>query len=260
MKRSMPISMPTSCNLRAPKNVIVISSAGATVTTIDGRRVAVIQNVLLITVGGEFGRPGKGFTVTETAPDAGNGVVLDAVNVRVRGNQIIHTRIGINSGHGVITVNDAAVRIEGNQVMNWSVGIHGRGAATVSKNQVMNNNRGIEATGGDIVGNVATSNCVGISLYGTATALGNAASMNRCSGFSFGPTFSGVFTKNNVFANAPCGLENSQVPGLTATNNYWGTDTGPGAPPADNVCNNHGGTTITSPFAGKPFTVKVLKP
>jgi len=64
----------------------------------------------------------------------------------------------------------------------------------------------------------------------------------------------------NAFGSFNCGLENNGVIGLTATNNYWGVAAGPGAPPADNVCNFSGGTTTTSPSATKPFLVKPLKP
>jgi hypothetical protein len=59
---------------------------------IDGRSVNVIQNVFLTTVGGEFGRTGKGFTVTGTAHTGagGLGIVLDAEDVwMVRGNEVI---------------------------------------------------------------------------------------------------------------------------------------------------------------------------
>jgi len=255
-----------SCVLAINKNVIIISNAGAAVTIIDGRSVDVISNVLLITVGGEFGRPGKGFTVTETkyrdasGDFAAYGIALD---VPVRGNQVVFTLFGANSsGTGIGTVNDAAIRIEGNQVTGYYVGIAGRGSATVSKNQVMNNFYGISATGGDVVGNVATANFTGIVLLeGTAHASTNAVYMNWDFGFGIQSPFSGVVTKNNIFANGStnsnCGLVNDGVVGLNATNNYWGAASGPGAPPADKVC---GSNATTSPFATKPFPVKPLKP
>src|SRR5215208_2160256 len=78
-------STPPSCAcvLLVDKRVILISSAGAAVTMIDGRSVDVIQNVLLSTAGGEFGRPGQGLTVTGTAQKTpsgvlhGEGIVID---------------------------------------------------------------------------------------------------------------------------------------------------------------------------------------
>ncbi len=47
-----------ACMIAMNKPVVVRSSHGAAATLIDGRTVDAIQNVLLITTGGEFGRPG----------------------------------------------------------------------------------------------------------------------------------------------------------------------------------------------------------
>src|SRR5687768_2836479 len=58
------------CVLSINRNVIVISSAGAAVTMIDGRRVDVIRNVLIADDGAQFGQPGKGFTVMQTAHES----------------------------------------------------------------------------------------------------------------------------------------------------------------------------------------------
>lgn len=52
------------CMVRVTKAVTIISSHGAASTMIDARKVNIAQNILLN--GGEFGRPGKGFTVTNT--------------------------------------------------------------------------------------------------------------------------------------------------------------------------------------------------
>jgi hypothetical protein len=201
--------------------------------------------------------------VTGTKVRNGHGIVLDAGDVwMVRGNQVIFTGSGDSAGIGIFTVNNAAVRIEGNQVTGWFIGIEGRGAATLSKNQVWRNAEGIVAAGASVVGNVATANGNGINVNGSTKVMSNAVYANEVSGI-FVSTFSGVITKNNMFGNGGfdnCGLINNGVIGLKATNNYWGTPTGPGAPPANNVCNFSPGTTTTSPAATKPFLVKPLKP
>jgi hypothetical protein len=259
-----------SCVLRIEKRVIIMSSGGAAVTMIDGRTVDVIQNVFLTTVGGEFGRPGKGFTVTGTKVRHGQGIVLDAGEVwLVRGHQVIFTGFSNSTGKGISTVNNVAIRIEGNQVTGWYIGIEGRGAATVSKNQVWGNGYGIVAAGGSVVGNVVTANLGGMLVTGTAQVLSNAVYANGPAddygiGIRVDRPFSGAVKRNNLVGNTfgglDCGLWNAGVIGLDATNNYWGVPTGPGAPPADSVCNIDGGTTTTSPMATKPFTVKPLKP
>jgi hypothetical protein len=56
-----------------------------------------------------------------------------------------------------------------------------------------------------------------------------------------------------------CGIYNHATTGLDASNNYWGDPAGPGGLYADRACDNHG-STITSPFAAKPFAVSILKP
>jgi hypothetical protein len=67
-----------------------------------------------------------------------------------------------------------------------------------------------------------------------------------------------VIAKNDVVANWGCGLENSGVSGVLAANNYWGAATGPGP---GSVCDINGGSTVTTPFASKPFRVKArIKP
>jgi hypothetical protein len=260
------------CVLSINKYVIVLSSAGAAVTMIDGRSVDTLQNVLLITDAGEFGRPGKGFTVTSTARASSYGIALDSGNVMVRGNQVIYMPFpgGLTStGTGIITVNSSAVRIEGNQVINWRLGISARGAAIVSKNQVILNETGISTSGGTVIGNVATANrYIGIAILEATervTVTTNAVYRNGSTGVYVPERFDGTITKNNMFANGyppayNCGLSNSDDPDLVATNNYWGVPAGPGAPPRDTVCESTPGMTITSPFATKPFTVTVLKP
>ena len=90
--------------------------------------------------------------------------------------------------------------------------------------------------------------------------LGNAAYGND-TGIEVGSAFAGTIGKNNLVGNDMCGLRNEGVVGLQTPNNYWGAATGPGAAPADDICNENNGTTTVTPFATKPFTVKApIKP
>ncbi|HUE87606.1 MAG TPA: right-handed parallel beta-helix repeat-containing protein [Vicinamibacterales bacterium] len=204
----------------------------------------------------------------------GHGIGIDAANVKVRGNQVVFTdsHIAPTTGTGIFTVNDAAILIEGNRVMNWQRGIEVRvaGAATVTGNEVIGNLTGIDARGGNIVRNVATGNRDGFLLGGAPKVENNSASKNTGGfGFLVLAGFSGTLTKNNMFSNARrgisgCGVQNTHVVGLDATNNYWGSRDGPGFPPADLNCDSTTGpgtgTTKTAPFATKPFKVKLVKP
>jgi hypothetical protein len=63
-----------------------------------------------------------------------------------------------------------------------------------------------------------------------------------------------VIQKNNIFANG-CGLRNNGNNNLSATGNYWGASTGPGPDPADDVCEDSVGTTVTMPFATVRFSI-----
>ena len=274
------------CVLALNKPVSVESSNGAAATIIDGQSVDVGTNVLVITGlagGGEFGKPGKGFTVTNTGSQDGNGITIDATNVTVAGNQVVSSMF--LSEIGIATVNaDETVRIEGNQVIGWgNTGILTQGAGkTIRGNQVSKScGRGIEALGTSVVvGNVASGNgfvggafvtgaggsCHGIGSSGIAVGapgtvvLGNAAYGND-TGIEVGSAFAGTIGKNNLVGNDMCGLRNEGVVGLQAPNNYWGAATGPGAAPADDICNENNGTTTVTSFATKPFTVKApIKP
>jgi hypothetical protein len=250
------------CMLAINKAVSVTSSDGAAATVIDARSVAVAKNVLLITNGGEFGKPGKGFTVTSTKADFGDGIVIDSNDVAVRGNLVVGKRETgqMANGHGILTVSSPeTILIDSNQVVGWDVAgidIEGTGK-TIRKNHVSGNKKGIVARGDAVItGNVATANVVGIELHDSTTASKNAARGDfdgiRVPQAGFG----GTIEKNEMSGNSECGLSNAQ-PGLHAPNNYWGAATGPGPAPADRSCDEGAGTTVTTPFATKPFNVKV---
>jgi hypothetical protein len=249
------------CVFALNKAVSLTSSNGAAATVIDARVVLSAANVLIITTGGEFGKPGKGFTVTNTATLSNSGVAIDGSQIKVEGNQVVST--GLSAGFsGIFTVvnNGEVVLIEGNQVIGWSNGISVTSAGkTVAKNSVSFNGTGIMAAGASVVvGNVASVNETGIEVRDAARAVGNAVYGNRFDGFVINGPFSGTLGKNNIFGNGMsgnCGLSNATV-GVLAANNYWGAATGPGADPADDVCNVAGGTTTVTPFATKPFNVK----
>ena len=272
------------CMLVIARRVALTSSSGAAATIIDGRFDALSCNVGIGADGTQFGKPGKGFTVTNTASATGSGIVINASNVQVRGNQVVATGMGPNTigvgaggpvtfhGRGIETVDKPqTMLIEGNQVIGWSIGIAPFGAGkTIRNNVVALNNNGIaEITGGAVTGNVVVVNAVGISLGLAANGVGNAVYGNLAWGLEFnaGP-YTGTLEKNDFVANGfaafsanpNCGIVGPGFqPSFAAANNYWGAATGPGADPADAACT--GGTNGTAPFATKPFKVKTrIKP
>ncbi|MBI3247278.1 MAG: right-handed parallel beta-helix repeat-containing protein [Deltaproteobacteria bacterium] len=268
-------SASCGCMVAVNKPVILVSSHGAASTVIDGRSMDVAKNVLLMFNGGEFGRPGKGFTVTNTKRHLADGIVIDGTNIKVRGNQVLATLVYPYTVQqpfprgGISALSGGPILIEGNQVIGqWEYGILAQGTGkTVRKNQVsVSTTYGIYAQGDNVVvGNVVTATGVGIVLQDGAKAVGNAVSGNIYGIAAFGSEgslFSGAIERNNIASSLYCGVDNTGVPSLNATNNYWGAATGPGPDPADQVCNeDEGTTTVTTPFATVPFLVKApIKP
>lgn len=261
---------PICCVVRVNKAVTVLSSHGAASTVIDGRSADVAQNVLVN--GGEFGRPGKGFLITNTKRNLGDGLVINGANVKVRGNQVLATLVYPFTGQqpfprsGISALLGGPILIEGNQVVGqWSFGISARGTdKTVRKNQVsVSTGYGIDAQVGPVVtGNIVIATGTGLNLEGEARAVSNAV---------YGNTFGiraeaangrqPVIERNNIVSSPYCGMYNQDVSILNATNNYWGAASGPGPDPADQVCNDEETTTVTTPFATTPFIVKApIKP
>jgi hypothetical protein len=250
------------CMLAVNKAVSLTSSGGAAATLIDARTVNQLVNVALFLVEGEFGRPGKGFTVTATAYLDGKGIVIDSGELAVRGNQVVQNTHA-SSSTGAIGIDmpfPQDILVEGNQVTGWYIGIAARGAGNiVRRNQVAQNGTGIAASRGEVIGNVVTGNVVGLDLRGSAHVFGNAIHGND-GGIFVGYATSGVVERNNVFGNRDFGLNNNETAGLVATDNYWGAVSGPGDDPADDVLDGLSTTTF-APFATVPFKVKApIKP
>jgi hypothetical protein len=257
------------CMLGVNKAVTLMSSDGAGVTLIDGRTAAVVKTVLLIANGGEFGRPGKGFFVTQSGGGNHDAIVIDSDDIALRGNQVIPIS-PTSIGTGIQMVNSpGAILIEANQVVGWAVGIAMQGAnKTVRRNVLLENGTGISTSAGsDVTGNLVVDNIVGIKLNnGATTVVGNAAIANglgisnNSAGPPNGAAFTGVVQKNDLIANG-CGVRNDAVTGLVADRNYWGAATGPGPHPANPICNTSGGTSTVTPFATSPYKVKApIKP
>ena len=253
------------CFLAVNKPVDLLSSDGAAATVIDALAFQTATNVLVIADEAELGGPGKGFTITEADAAGSAGIAIDAKDVKIQGNQVLNLANGLRTGGvGIITVesNPGPMLIAQNQVVGWQDGILARGAnRTVAQNAVsVGEDIGIELNGGIAKGNVVSGFSYALSVGSDSTVIGNAL-RNSGVGISAVDPFIGTIVRNDIVANF-CGLANNNtgLPSITATSNYWGAPTGPGPAPADAVCAG-AAATVTAPFATAPLKVRVrIKP
>jgi hypothetical protein len=233
-----------SCIVCISKDIKLLSLHGAEDTIIDAgnnRRSnpadssgRVDDVVALLTSGITLGTTGGGFTV---AGSGGNGVHVDfnSTGVKVIGNT---ARGNAGSGFAVDVVDESVPVPFPVPISQYTFD-----------------------------GNTATANGTGFSVSHDETHpiperlafTGNVATGNT----------SNSIRNNNIYGNrgvgstANCGIVNSgfesaaPTPTL-ATNNYWGSTSGPGADPADNAgkgCDFNQGTTVIKPFATTAYGI-----
>jgi len=118
-----------------------------------------------------------------------------------------------------------------------------------------------------VEGNESVSNgSYGFVVFGERYSLvGNTAIGNTFAGIGITGGSGHTIQKNNIFGNnvrASTGVQNCGLlhgvagSSLDATRNFWGAPGGPGADPADAVCDFGGAMTISTPFASKEFGIK----
>lgn len=271
------------------KRVAIESSGGAAVTIIDvggGNRAA----IRFTASGARLGRPKKGFTIIDST-SSGVTMAADVSGITIEGNLVLDT------ANAIVTAGLGGHVVQGNVIAAgaFGVGLGGEANGTVARANlaVANTGDGFGAGGAGnqrFEGNVALGNDFGFSaqLYDQATVVGGAAIGNRQGVFGgSGNTYglSGLAVLANVetgvhnqstasmsvsgsnfvgngaknFNGGNCGTVTENPP-LTATNDFFGSASGPGADPADRVCDGGGGVTTADPFATKPFKVKTKVP
>jgi hypothetical protein len=244
------------CMIHVDKRVTLVSRAGASATVLDAGGAPV--NVVGITASGVvLGRMNQGFLITGGGVN-GLGCCFGASNVTVEGNIAV-----ANSGAGLGFGASSGGRLR----HNLSIGnTHGFGVddhgSRVERNLASGNSTHgfvIFGTGQMVSHNVASGNGFGFLIQGTGHTLQrNSAIGNKGFGFQIEPAGgSATITHNNIYGNndvpviglTNCGLWNASAGVITATNNFWGAASGPGADPADEVCNDSASSTIVEPFA-----------
>ena len=266
-------SVACSCMIKVDKAVTIESRAGAGATVLDvgglpGNVVGILASGVV------FGRAKKGFTLTGGI--SGLVVFSGTSGVSVAGNLAT-----ANPNYGFYFDGSGHVG-SGNAAHASNNGFYLRDSGhTLTGNLASGNVVGFafEGSGHHLTGNVASANSAyGFSFVGSGHLLssnvasandqvgvfaqagsGHVFSGNAVHGNGVGTAWGGTGTlsKNNLYGNVNCGMNNQSGSAIDARNNFWGAATGPGADPADNVCNfGAGSSTTTAPFSTKESPVK----
>jgi hypothetical protein len=273
-----------SCMISVDKELTIVSRDGAFTTVLDAGGASL--NVVRIAASGVvFGRQKHGFTLTGGGL-AGLEVTAAGTGIRIAGNLAV-----ANASEG-FTVASAGNTINGNvAVANGARGfVLGDDQTIVTGNVALaNGSHGFDLLDGTSLlrGNVASANGEdGFRVAGTANVLrNNVTSANGAHGVDVEAGTGHELTHNAVVGNSQfgidvvtgatasvttssifgnnaemtssltnCGLHNASGATIVATPNYWGANSGPGADPADDVCDVSGTTTV-DPFARSEIRV-----
>ena len=242
------------CVVKVDKRLTLRSRDGAASTVIDAAGLA-MWAINLFGAGASsatLGAANAGFTL-RGGQGAGVFVDPDAANVRVVGN--VARR---NAGDGFIVVGTGA-RVTGNRSSeNDGDGFQFAGDNVIASDNAASSNTldGFVcfAFGGSVQKSVSSGNAGNgfTATFADFEFRSIAAVGNGLAGvlFDFG---TGSVTGASLIGNGRtdamnCGLMNNSGGAIVATGNYWGAATGPGADPADDVCNGTSATTTTTPF------------
>lgn len=259
------------CLVSVSKRLSILSVSGATETVIDAGYAPSVSDefeafdaVRIDVDGVTFGAPGHGFTVTGSGRASGIEVAF-ATGVRIAGNILRRNAAGIALiGRRNLLTQNLAIGNDGTGF--W---IFGDGHF-VSRNTAIAQGDGFSITGTNhtLLGNVSNGNSSGYTLtQGAGHELRhNSAVGNSLAGIRVAPEVTGtLLQRNNIYGNgeetdiilAPlphCGVLNLSGTQVDAVQNFWGAASGPGAEPADGVCDSPG-LTIYQPFAESRFEI-----
>jgi hypothetical protein len=191
--------------------------------------------------GNEF----TGSTSDPTDINQGAGILNFIGSSSIAGNRIFGNDQGIFSQGGAISDNT----IQNNRFE----GILAQGNATVSNNTIAGSNIGVAVLGfvNDQFGNPVTQNAVGNLIGNNITNNGNTPVGFPGAGIlvenESGATFTAELTAhfNRIVGNS-VGLDNNTAATGDATNNWWGSNAGPGGPGSD---------TVSGPVTFNPWLV-----
>jgi hypothetical protein len=273
------------------KRVTVISTGGATVTSIRGIEGRSI--VHFTASGAQFGAANAGFTLNrtsgwaiETAPLARGKIAGNILRNVPSGIAVVSSEsweigdnvIAVTGGQG-ISIQSAsdttgAVWAHDNVVYgdDYQTGIYvgPRGAHRITDNVVNGPYYGLNVNPGPIrvTRNLVTNTRIALayvrqydvtSVTGLPVITRNSFVGNVGSGIFVlnEQTFPLTLRENNIYANGACGIAGNGTTPVDARNNYWGAPTGPSwTNPADPVCDSATPTIRSTPYATSEFPLR----
>lgn len=248
------------------KAVRLLSREGAERTVIDATGVTPQTNGVTVRADDVvFGLPDRGFTVR----GAHNiGVLVQSARVRIVDNIATANR---SAGFGLLGAVPVGCKLIGNTALGNDLGFVVFGDNNRLELNVAQSNTSsgfwLRGNGHHLHHNIAIGNRDGavIGVGGSNHLIvRNAFIGNGSHGVNVLQQVTGLIVrKNNIFGNgtrisssANRGLSNSSGALVLATNNFWGSDTGPGPDPADDIFTNRLSETRFLPFAVKPFEIR----
>jgi hypothetical protein len=253
------------------KAVRLLSREGAARTVFAAASEGVDTAVTITADGVRFGLADHGFTVRSS--DFGIRVV-GASRVWIIDNIFEFNRDGIivepdlasgrESSECVLIGNQAvrngeAFSVRGNghylelnvaRDSNFGFGIGGNGTRMINNSAIGNQEGGVVVGGSNHVlfrNEIISTMCVGVRVLPQSSGI--------------------VIRQNNIYGNDDhcflgaqnIGLVNGSGSLVRATDNFWGSATGPGPNPADEVFTENGSETRVVPFAAEPWEIRLTR-
>jgi hypothetical protein len=242
--------------------------AGNQATDNDGHGLSIEGNDHLVSGNVASASGGHGLRVAGRRVQViGNHVTASmGAGVHLAGDQhrVVRNTARINGGDGFVMQDSSGVELRDNQAAdNAGSGFVVAGQAHELRGNTASASRGpgflVRGDGIALERNLAMANATGYLVDEGSSRIvlsGNSAVGNRGPGIALGasaPAGQAVLVANNVYGNdsghANCGLINASGGFVDAAGTFWGVVTGPGADPADDVCNGAGSTTGVIPAA-----------
>jgi len=251
-----------NCVLKVDKAVSIRSTQGALLTRIDVQsftdRGYYVYGVHITADNATFGLPDQGFEISGSNYYS---LRVDSSHVSISGNITSGPGAGFlvsgpdNELDSDIAKNDSDgfIVAESNNTLTNCLASGSKGFGFV----VDRNAQRVPPTGITLRHDIATGNQQGFNIFGSATLSSVSAIDNAGGGIVLRVAANVTVSNSNIFGNGVlaqnCGVLNQSGLSTVVSNVFWGAANGPGAEPADAVCDLDGSSTTVPSVAAKAF-------